>query len=129
MPSRPGRAGLRRLKTRPDFLKIAGARRKWAARGLVLQTRRRDAGLGDEPRVGFTVSRKVGGAVTRNRARRRLRAAAEAVLPVYALPDHDYVLIGRKGTIARPFAALLGDLEAALKRVDAYRRAPEETDS
>ncbi len=91
--------------------------------GLILQALARPAAEAtpSEPRVGFTASRKVGIAVARNRARRRLRAAAERVLPLHAAPGHDYVLIARNGTITRPFAALIGDLEAALKRVGAYR--------
>jgi ribonuclease P protein component len=69
-------------------------------------------------RIGFTCSRKVGNAVARNRARRRLRAAARAVLPALARPGWDYVLIGRPvETATRPFALLLDDLRAALSRV------------
>lgn len=76
-------------------------------------------------RVGFTTSRKVGGAVARNRARRRLRAIAEQLLPLAGRPGCDYVLIGRPATPTRPFALLLGDFEAALARVHAGRgRAP-----
>jgi ribonuclease P protein component len=76
---------------------------------------------GDEIRVGFTVTRKVGGAVVRNRARRRLRAAAEMVICTHAAPGHDYVVIGRAGTIRRPFSDLVGDFEAALRKVGAWK--------
>jgi ribonuclease P protein component len=62
-------------------------------------------------RVGFTASRKVGGAVLRNRAKRRLRAAA---LPLLAREGHDYVLVARTATLSRPFAELTRDLEKAL---------------
>lgn len=68
-------------------------------------------------RVGYTVTRKVGNAVTRNRAKRRLRAAANAILPRYGLPGRDYVVIGRAGTLTRPFTLLLSDLEKALAKV------------
>ncbi|MEQ9576004.1 MAG: ribonuclease P protein component, partial [Rhodospirillales bacterium] len=61
--------------------------------------------------------RKVGNAVVRNRARRRLKAAAEQVLPDGAKAGHDYVLIGRQGTLDRAFPALIGDLRTALERV------------
>ncbi len=86
---------------------------------VVQAARRGDAGDddGNEARVGFTVSKKVGNAVARNRARRRLRAAAEEVLPQLADRGTDYVLIGRKTTLTRPFAALRQDLEAALRRL------------
>ncbi len=80
----------------------------------------RAAGGGEAFRVGFTISRKVGGAVDRNRARRRLRAAAERVMPRHARLGHDFVLIGRRATLKRSFPALVGDLETALKKLDAY---------
>ena len=70
-------------------------------------------------RVGFTVSRKVGNAVVRNRVRRRLREAARLVIPGQARPDLDYVLVGRQAAIARDFAALAQELVEALKRLKA----------
>lgn len=75
----------------------------------------------DDMRVGFTVSKKVGNAVVRNRARRRLRAVAAELLAEHARPGNDYVLIGRAGTPERPFAALRGDLLKALERTDSLR--------
>jgi ribonuclease P protein component len=108
-----------RLPRRADFLRIAAARNKWAAPGLVLQAAPRpdEAVVGENAlRVGFTATRKIGGAVVRNRARRRLRAAAAQVLPRMARHDLDYVLIARATTAARPFDALVSDLEAALMR-------------
>ena len=72
-------------------------------------------------RVGFTVSRKVGNAVRRNRARRRLRAVAMAVLPERGCPGTDYVLIGRSGTLDRPYPALIEDLRQALEGVKGHR--------
>lgn len=93
--------------------------------GLVLQARRRDE-QGGASRVGFTASRRVGGSVVRNRAKRRLRVAAEQVIPVHGKSGYDYVLIARAGTAGRPFAALLEDLKAALKRVGAWRDGEEE---
>ena len=67
------------------------------------------------PRVGFTASRKVGNAVVRNRAKRRLRAAAAAVLPLSGRAGNDYVLVARPGTLTRPFDGLREDLAAALE--------------
>jgi ribonuclease P protein component len=94
--------------------------------GLVLQVWRPDDQdfmhqPNGEIRLGITASRKVGNAVTRNRARRRLRAAARLVLPTNAAPGHDYVLIGRAATLERPFAMLVADLQSALRRLRAVR--------
>ncbi len=113
-----------RLKRRSEFLRVAGARRKAVFRGLILQARRHaasDRNSGPVPpiRVVFTVSRKVGNAVARNRARRRLRAAVELFMPAHAKGGHDFVVIGRAETLRRPFAALVADLKAALERLDA----------
>lgn len=74
-------------------------------------------------RVGFTVSRKVGNAVERNRARRRLRAAVAQVLGDNARPGYDFVVIGRAATLTRPFSALVSDLRIALKRLDAFEES------
>jgi ribonuclease P protein component len=69
-------------------------------------------------RVGYTASRKVGNAVTRNRAKRRLRGVAAAILRGKGNPGTDYVLIARAGTVDRPYDALIADLTAALRRID-----------
>ena len=109
------------LKKRRDFLRAAEAGVKSVTPGLVLQVRPNGDAEGTEGgiRVGFTVSRKVGNAVARNRARRRLRAVAERVLGGDARPGRDYVLIGRRATPTRPFGALMEDLEMAVARADA----------
>lgn len=129
-----------RLKRREEFLRVAGARRKWVTPGLILQARPADsparglpgkggatgpAAIGEGVRVGFTVSRKVGNAVARNRARRRLRAAAAEVMPRHAKTAHDFVVIGRSATLTRPYAALVGDLKTALRRLGAFCDGPE----
>jgi ribonuclease P protein component len=123
---------LARLKKRADFLRVAALRRKWAAPGLILQAA--PAGMSkmtadhttDVVRVGFTVSKKVGNSVERNRARRRLKAAAGEVLPALAAPGLDLVVIGRKESLTRPYSLLLQDLRTALKRVGALRPAQPE---
>ena len=117
-----------RLKRRPEFLAVAGTRRKHVAPGLILQVRRHDErqrpAPGEPPiRLGLTASRKVGNAVVRNRARRRLREAARQILPAHAAPGHDFVLVARADTAERPWAELLGDLSAALKRLGLWRDA------
>ena len=86
-----------------------------AERGFVLQARARRDADADAIRIGFTCSRKVGNAVARNRAKRRLREIARLVLPGAARPGWDYVLIGRAGaTASLPFDRLRDDLERAL---------------
>jgi len=107
---------LMRLRRRADFLRVAAKGRKAVRPGLVLQAAPRpvrDGRVG----LGFTVSRKVGNAVARNRAKRRLREAARAVMPARAQPDTDYVIIGRAATVTRPFSSLKRDLAHALKSV------------
>ena len=107
------------LRRRAEFLAVrAGAR--WATSAFVLEAKRR-SGQADGARFGFTVSRQVGGAVERNRIRRRLKAAVRDVLADQARPDYDYVLIARRPALDTAFAALVADLVNALKRVHASR--------
>jgi ribonuclease P protein component len=121
-----------RLRKRQDFLALRDGRRANAAT-LTLQARRRpdgaDAAAG-EARAGFTVTKKTGGAVERNRIRRRLRAAMRLAAALHARPGHDYVVIGRRAALDAPFAAILTDLETAFGRVgedrDRSRRRPAE---
>jgi ribonuclease P protein component len=110
-------ARLTRLKTRAEFLRVAGTRVRAARPGLVLQAAPRTSEPEGELRVGYTASRRVGNAVVRNRAKRRLRAAAASVLPRHGKTGMDYVLIAREGTGKRLYAALLADLEGALRQL------------
>jgi ribonuclease P protein component len=119
-------APLARLKNRAQFLEVAGKGRKWTTPGLILQALPGPADAA--PRVGFTASRRVGIAVLRNRARRRLKEAAQRLIPSHAAAG-DYVVIARGTTGTRDFAALLGDLEAALKRLGAWREPAESTEN
>ena len=104
------------LKKRADFLRAArGVRHVTGAVTLEsCATPSEDAADG-QVRIGFTASKKIGNAVARNRAKRRLRAAAHELLPLLGRERHDYVLVARGTTVARPFPALLTDITTALK--------------
>ncbi len=84
--------------------------------GFVLLMRKRDDG-DDTIRVGFTVTKKIGNAVVRNRMKRRLRALARDLLPTSGVRGADHVLIGRSGGIERDFATLRVELVKALAKV------------
>lgn len=119
---------LGRLTHRAEFVSLSRSGRKAVMPGLILQARPHDAGKSPvtPQRLGLTASRKVGGAVTRNRARRRLRALAAEVLPTRAALGHDYVLIARSETANRPWAVLRDDLLRALRRLKLERRSGQE---
>lgn len=134
--------GFETLKKRKDFLWVRGGRR-WATASLVLEGRRKpgkadnamrredntdslpgksllekNPGIAeDEPRFGFTVTRRVGNAVIRNRIKRRLRETVRQVAPHCAKPGYDYVLVGRRAALDRSFADMLRDLEIAFPKV------------
>lgn len=133
-----------RLTRRAEYLAVAATGRKWITPAFILQakpgttgteTDKRPDGQSD-PRpdphaggqagtpaggvcIGFTVSRKVGKAVVRNRARRRLKDAVRAVLPRHAVPGWDYVLVGRPAAVTYPFERLQSDLKWALRKLAA----------
>ena len=105
---------LLRLTRRSEFLRVASEGRKIPAKGVVVQAMPRPGGA--SLRIGFTVTKKVGNAVTRNRTKRRLREAARLFLSVNRVSAGDIVLIGREGTRARPFDLLIADIEQAIRR-------------
>lgn len=129
---------LEKLRKRQDFLAANGGRR-WSAPGFVLLVRKRPDAPGrapdqpDEsqtrdqangnrpdagpPRVGFTVTKRVGTSVVRNRLKRRLRALAREILAPKAIAGTDYVLIGRSGGLTRAYSDLVSDLERALRKL------------
>ena len=122
---------IERLKRRSDFLRIAASHCKLVTPGLILQAMIRKGDSSENSsgasmeknmliRIGYTASKKVGGAVERNRARRRLRAVVAKIIPDHAKPGYDFILIARKGTLTRPFSELQKDLVKSLKQLEAY---------
>ncbi|MET3827215.1 ribonuclease P protein component [Sphingomonas sp. PvP055] len=103
------------MARRADFL-AANAGKRAPMPGFVLLMRRRDDGS-PAMRMGFTVTKKVGNSVIRNRLKRRLRALARELLPVAGVEGADHVLIGRSGGIERDYAAMRNELTKALAKV------------
>jgi ribonuclease P protein component len=103
-----------RLRRRADFL-AAAAGIKAPTAGFVLQVRRR--GDQEPGRVGFTVSRKVGTAVERNRVRRRLKEVVRLAAATGLPAGNDYVLVGRRAALSLPFEQILNDFQRALGRL------------
>jgi ribonuclease P protein component len=122
-PDRHSLAGilsLETIKTRRDFLRAQKGERKFQpSLGLESCPTPPDLRRAGLARAGFTASRKVGGAVERNRAKRRLRAAAAAILPLYGREGRDYVLIARGATLTCPFVTLRDDLVRAIAYIHA----------
>lgn len=106
---------LGRLLRRADFLSVTARGRKWVAPGMIVQVL--DQPLQDSIRLGLTASRRVGGAVQRNRARRRLRALAVELLPQSGLKNCDVVLIAKTDTVKRKAPDLRRDMEWCLKKL------------
>ena len=109
---------LTRILKRSEYLRVKQRGTSVAKPGLVIQA----ASSGNDssylyPRVGFTVSKRVGNAVKRNRARRRLKSIASDVLPKEGFQAWDYVFIGRLVTLDRPYDLLLEDARAALRKI------------
>ena len=105
----------RKLKRRADFLRVASKGNKVATKGLVLQALVNPCDA--ELRLGFTVTKKIGNAVTRNRTRRRLREAARIYFRDTEAKSADLVFVGRSGTAERRFDLLMGDIGQALRKL------------
>lgn len=104
-----------RLKKRKQFVHIAQKGRKIVSSGLILQFIQNKTP--DALNVGFTVTKKVGNAVVRNRVRRRLREVVRLGISDFNKTGYDFVLIGRQSTINRPFDKLRQDFATALEQV------------
>lgn len=119
-----------RLKRRADFLTVARGTRIHVA-SFSLQARKREAepaGVAPGARVGLTVTKKTGNAVVRNRIRRRLREALCRAEALSTEPDTDYVVVARREALSLPFARLIDDLNASVRRAGAQLRKPRGSD-
>lgn len=115
---------MERLRQRKDFLAAAGGASA-STGGFVLQERQR--GDSHPPRIGLTVSRKVGGAVERNRVRRQFRELVRLCAATHLKAGSDYVMVARRAALGMPFMQLAADFAVALKRLDRGRRNPSTT--
>jgi ribonuclease P protein component len=113
------RAGtaLARLRRRADFQRASRGRRAHSEAFVLQASLRAAADDGKGPRLGFTASKKVGGAVARNRIRRRLKEAVRVASRLETAPDHDYVIVARREALSRPFDRLLADVQRAFVSV------------
>jgi len=105
------------IRKRSDFL-AANRGKRAPMPGFVLLVRPRDDD-DSTMRIGFTVTKKIGNAVVRNRMKRRFRALAREILPDHGIAGADHVLIGREGGIERDYASLVSELQRALKKLAA----------
>ncbi len=112
---------MERLRKRADFVAAAGGVKIPAAHFVLQAHDRKDRG---PVRVGFTVSKKVGNAVERNRVRRRLREVVRLNSADALRAGHDYVLIGRRAALSAEFAQLVAEYERAIARLDAPKSRP-----
>jgi ribonuclease P protein component len=112
---------MERMRHRADYLAAAAGVKASAAAFTLQACRRRDEG---PARVGFTVSKKVGNAVERNRVRRRLKEIVRRAAAERMRAGHDYVLIGRRAALALPFERLIAELDGALDRLHKGRGPP-----
>lgn len=109
---------MKMLTARPDFVDVQSKGRRWVSTSLILQVRKNDLGI---IRTGYTVSKKVDkSAVARNRIKRRLRSAMAEVIP-NAENGYDYILVGRKATLTRPYNYIINDFKWCLKKINLYK--------
>ncbi|MCP4183616.1 MAG: ribonuclease P protein component [Hyphomicrobiales bacterium] len=117
MISKPN-ARLESLRKRRDFIAIRTGRRQHSPSFLLQMRERREEKLAAAGvRVGYTVTKKTGNAVERNRIKRRMRAVVHQVMPIYAKQTHDYVLIGKRAALNTEFKTMVAELGSSLSRV------------
>ncbi len=111
---------LERIKKRPEYLAVAGTRRKWVTPAFILQAKppsSTSSNPSEKPRAGFTASKKVGNAVKRSKAKRRMKEAARLLIPENGQAGWDYVFICRESSTHYPFDKLCSDIKWALVKL------------
>lgn len=111
------------LKKRSDFLSVASTRQKWITPAFIIQLGKADEGI---TRVGYTASKKVGNAVARSRAKRRLREVVRNMAGACNFKNRDYVFIARQEILTYPFDQLIRDAKWALKRLEGLKQKKKE---
>ncbi|MCC3861415.1 ribonuclease P protein component [Pseudemcibacter aquimaris] len=111
------------LKKRSEFLSVASTRQKWITPAFIIQLGKNE---NDEPRIGYTASKKVGNAVARSRAKRRMREVVRNVAGACLFKNRDYVFIARQEILTYPFDQLIRDAKWALKRLDGLKQKKKE---
>ena len=126
MSHHPKKKPIKILKKRSEFLRVAASNKSHVTKGMIVQNRvhtdlEKKLTKTRKIRLGFTVSKKVGKAVVRNRVKRRLKALAQSVFQEKNISDLDLVIIGRKNTVRRPFTKLREDMETVLEKINNTR--------
>ena len=116
---RPSVVSAGRLKKRAEFLRVAKGRRFFTPAFALQASRRSGAADAEAARFGFTITKKTGNAVERNRMRRRLREVLKCAPAMDAKPGCDYVIVAQRMALARPFTALVADIERAVAEINA----------
>lgn len=116
------------LKKRPQFLAMrSGVRMNASTFLLEMRLREQDESANAQPRFGFTVTKKIGNAVVRNRIRRRLREAVGIAAANHGKPGHDYVLIGKRSALGAPFASIVAEIAGGLDQPGRFKANPPNT--
>lgn len=113
------------IKNRRDFVAANAHAKKYVTDSFILQMNKREDAhpIGPAPRIGYTVTKKMGNAVIRNRIKRRLREAARQAAGSHMQPQHDYILISRASALTCDFSQLLSHMEIAFSRIHAKKGA------
>jgi ribonuclease P protein component len=124
----PPKLRLHTIKKRRDFLSAAAKGKKFVTGTFIVQMQGRDSAhpASKEARFGFTVTKKMGNAVARNRIKRRLRAAVAQAALTHTLEGHDYVVISRLKALDCPFSDLLRDMQFAFSRIGSMKETKKE---